>query len=51
VAGTVRWPKIGELGEQIAVGSHPVRRHLAIRQDSEEVIQDVIRQCPPILRI
>jgi Domain of unknown function (DUF4331) len=26
-AGTVRWTKVGELGEQIAVGSHPVRCH------------------------
>ena len=47
----VRRPKIGELGKQIDVGSHPVRRHLAVRQDGEEVIEDVVGQCPAIIRI
>jgi hypothetical protein len=47
----VRWSKIGELGEQIAVGSHPVRRHLAICDDDEEAIEDVVGKCPAVARI
>jgi hypothetical protein len=48
---SVGWPKIGELGEQIAVGPHPVRRHLAICDNGEEVIENVVGKCPAIVRI
>src|ERR1700733_344120 len=42
---------IGKLGEQIAVGSDPVRRHFSICEDRDEAVEDVVGQCPAIARI
>jgi DNA-binding transcriptional LysR family regulator len=43
-------PEVGELGEQIVVGAYPVLRHLPICEDSQEVILDVVGECPAIFR-
>jgi hypothetical protein len=49
--GPVRRPQIWELSEKIAVGSYAVRRHLSICEDGEEVIENVVRERPAIVRI
>jgi hypothetical protein len=43
-------PEVGELGEQIVVRAYPVLCHLPICEDRQEVILDVVGECPAIFR-
>ena len=45
----MRRPQVGELGEQIAVGPHPILRHLPICEDSKEGIDGVVGERPAIV--
>ena len=44
----MRWPKIGELGEQIAMGLYLVLDYLPVCEDGQKSITGVVGECPPI---
>ena len=44
----MRWPKIGELGEQIAMGLYLVIDYLPVCEDGQKSITGVVGECPPI---
>jgi luciferase-like monooxygenase len=46
ISGVVRRPKVGERGEQIAVGSYLVLRHFPVCEDSQEGIDGVVSERP-----
>jgi len=50
ISGVVRRPKVGERGEQIAVGSYLILRHFPVCEDSQEGIDGVVSERPAIVR-
>jgi hypothetical protein len=49
-SGIVRWPHVGELGKQIAVGPYLLPRHSPIREDSQKDISGIVGERPAIAR-
>src|SRR6266404_5656006 len=49
-SGIVRWPEVGKLGKQIAVGPHLVLCHLPVCEDSQEGVSSVVGERPAIAR-
>jgi hypothetical protein len=47
----MRRPQVQKLGERIVVGSYVIGRHFPICENREEVIEDVVGECPAIARI
>src|SRR4029077_1693334 len=47
----VRRGHIGELREQVFVGSDLILRHLSIAKERQEEIHDVVGECPAIGRV
>ena len=47
----MRWPQIGELGDQIGVLPYIILGHLPICEDAQEEIEDIVGECPTIIRL
>ena len=46
----MRRAQVGEFGEQVFVGPYLILRHLSICEDGKEEIDDVVGECPAIVR-